>query len=231
MTKEKTMIKKEGSQRITFYAESPRYWTDEPLHCEDWSRDYSIMEHHELKTKSGSAAALLRYLLRFGDNKKIINALKDNYKSDAHDYDNALSYDRSRKEWILWTWQPTWVGYDGDVHNGHWEEEWAFCPNIHDVDIYYLAVYLSDETIGKIAQKFMTADIKIMSYSFDYYGVVSFSAEYDHKSEGICWLEKDQFLKFSGCSEDYWNGNSLEEIEMWLIDDLAAWSKGAVEYA
>jgi hypothetical protein len=43
----KRMVKKDGSQRISFYreeyAENPRYNTDEPLHCEDWSRDYTIM--------------------------------------------------------------------------------------------------------------------------------------------------------------------------------------------
>ena len=44
----KRFIKKDGSQRISFYrdeyAENPRDMTDEPLHCEDWSRDYNYME-------------------------------------------------------------------------------------------------------------------------------------------------------------------------------------------
>ena len=39
----KRFIKKDGSRRISFYredyAENPRYMTDEPLHCEDWSRE------------------------------------------------------------------------------------------------------------------------------------------------------------------------------------------------
>ena len=43
----KRMVKKDGSQRISFYreeyAENPRDMWDFPLHCEDWSRDYSIM--------------------------------------------------------------------------------------------------------------------------------------------------------------------------------------------
>lgn len=43
----KQMVTKDGTQRISFYrdtyADNPRYLTDEPLHCEDWNGDYSIM--------------------------------------------------------------------------------------------------------------------------------------------------------------------------------------------
>lgn len=230
----KRFVKKDGSQRISFYREdyagNPRDMTDEPLHCEDWSRDYSIMTMDERKNKSSDAAALLRYLLqRHGDNKKIIKALKDNYKSEKHDdYDNALSYDRSRKEWILWFWQPSWEDYKGNVYEAHWAEEWAFCTNIYDVDIYNIADVLSDEQIEVFAdKKYFTDGIKIMSYGFGYNGETSFDREFSTDSEGICWLEKDEFLKYSGCKEEYWNGKSLDEIE-WLLDDLEAWSNNDV---
>ena len=42
----KTLYNKDGSKRIVFEQEgcpdNPRYNTDEPLHCADFSRDYSI---------------------------------------------------------------------------------------------------------------------------------------------------------------------------------------------
>lgn len=229
----KRFIKKDGSQRISFYqdlyAENPRYMTDEPLHCEDWSREYSIMTIHERKSKSDNAAALLRYLLqRHGDDKKIIKALKDNYKSEMHDaYENAISYDRSRKEWILWSWQPAWKDYKGNIYEGHWAEDLAFCTNIYNVDIYNIVDYLSDETIGDFANKYMMDGVKIMSYSFGYNGDISFSQDVSTDSEGICWLEKDEFLKYSGCSEEDWKEKSLDEIEF-LLGELKAWCDNEV---
>ena len=230
----KRFFTKDGKTRITIwqqeYAENPRDMTDEPLHCEDWSRDYSIMGKHERETKSKDAGKLIRYLLaRYGDNKKIVKLLKDNYKGSEHDrYENGLSYDRSRKEWIVWSWQPTWKDYQGNVHEAHWAEEWAFCINIYDVDIYNIADVLSDEQIDTLCdEKYWTDGIKIMSYGFGYNGDVSFYNEFSTDSEGICWLEKDEFLKYSGNDEEYWKGKSLKEIE-WLLDELEAWSEGEV---
>lgn len=230
---EKQLISNGGNTRITIfndmYAESPRDLTDEPLHCEDWSRDYSIMNKHERETKSEDTGKLIRYLLaRYGDNKKIVKLLKDNYKGSEHErYENGLSYDRSRKEWIVWSWQPSWQDYHGNVYEAHWGEEWSFSMNIHDLDIYNITDVLSDETIAKIAHECMTDEVKIASYNFSYYGQISFSDDYDCESDGICWLEKDEFLKYSGCTEEYWNGKSLDEIE-WLLDELVAWSDNEV---
>ena len=230
----KRFIKKDGSQRISFYqeeyAENPRDMTDEPLHCEDWSRDYSIMDKHERETKSEDAGRLIRYLLqRYGNSKEIIKVLKDNYKSEKHDaYDNALSYDRSRREWIVWSWQPSWKDYQGNVYEAHWAEEWSFCINIYDVDIYNITDVLSDEQIDTLCdEKYWTDGIKIMSYDFGYYGGITFSHKLSTDSEGICWLEKDEFLKYSGNDEEYWNGKSLDEIE-WLLDELKAWGDNEV---
>lgn len=45
--------------------------------------------------------------------------------------------------------------------------------------------------------------------------------------KGICWLEKNEFLKYSGSSEEYWNGKSLNEIE-WLLDEIEAWADNEV---
>ena len=238
----KRFIKKDGSQRISFYredyAENPRDMTDEPLHCEDWSRDGSIMDKHERETKSENAAKLIRYLLaRYGDNKKIIKLLKDNYKDSEHDrYENGLSYDHSRKEWIVWSWQPTWKDYQGNVYEAHWAEEWSFCTNIYDVDIYNIADVLSDEQINTLCdKKYWTDGIKIMSYGFGYYGDISFYHDFSTDSEGICWLEKDEFLKYAGGDnsewvkkeEQVWKEKSLDEIES-LLKELEAWGDNDV---
>ena len=66
-----------------------------------------------------------------------------------------------------------------------------------------------------------------MSYGFGYNGDISFYHEFSTDSEGICWLEKDEFLKYSGNDEEYWNGKSLDEIE-WLLDKLKAWGDNDV---
>ena len=93
----KRMVKKDGSQRISFYrdeyAENPRDMSDEPLHCEDWSRDYSIMNKQERETKSENACKWIRYMLdRYGNTKEIFKVLRENAKSDKHfDGENCLS--------------------------------------------------------------------------------------------------------------------------------------------
>lgn len=230
----KRFVTKDGETRISIYqeecADNPRYMTDEPLHCENWSRDYSIMNKHERETKSENAGKLIRHLLaRYGDNKKIIKLLKDNYKDSEHDrYENGLSYDRSRREWIVWSWQPSWKDYSGNVHEAHWAEEWSFCTNIYDVDIYNIADVLSDEQIDVLCdRKYWSDGVKTASYSFGYYGEISFSDEISCDSDGIAWLEKDEFLKYSGCKEDYWKDKTLKDIT-WLIDALEAWGDNEV---
>lgn len=231
----KRFFTKDKKERITIMredcADNPRYNTDEPLHCEDWSRTHSIMTERERDAKSEDACKLIRYLLaRYGDNKKIIKLLKDNYKDSEHDrYENGLSYDRSRKEWVVYSWQPSWKDYSGEIHEAHWAEEWSFNTNIYDVDIYNIADVLSDEQIDVLCDsKYWTDGVKIASYGFGYYGEISFSDEISCDSEGICWLEKDEFLKYSGCDENkYWKGKTLRDIE-WLTDELEAWGDNEV---
>ena len=230
----KRFVTKDGNERVTIYredcADNPRDMTDEPLHCEDWSRDYSIMNKQERENKSADAGKLIRYLLaRYGDNKKIIKLLKDNYKNSKHDrYENGLTYDRSRKEWIIYSWQPTWKDYKGNVYEAHWEEEWSFCINIYDIDIYNIADVLSDEQIDSLCdEKYWTDGVKIMAYGFGYHAGISFYNEFSTDSEGICWLEKDEFMKYSGCNEEYWKDKTLKEIEF-LCDELEAWGDNEV---
>lgn len=230
----KRMVKKDGSQRISFYrdeyAENPRYNTDEPLHCEDWSRDYSIMDKRERENNSSDACKLIRDLLeRYGNTKEIIALLKANAKEERHEEDdNALTYDKSRHEWILGCWIESWKDYNGAIHGNEWSEEASFCSKLKDLTAWDLVSYLSDKTIEELCDsKYWTDGVKIMSYGFGYYGDISFYREFSTDSEGICWLEKDEFLKYSGNDEEYWNGKSLDEIEF-LLDELEAWSNNEV---
>ena len=221
------MVKKDGSQRISFYrdeyAENPRDMTDEPLHCEDWDGNCSIMNKQERESKSESARKLLEYLLRnYGDWKKMLGKLKANGKEETHDmYDCCLRYDNSRKEWLLMMWYKPYQEVLG------WWEQTSYDCKFEDIDIYDVLYEVSDETIGEFAKDCFTDKVKVASYEFGYYGSISFDDEVSYDSDGICWLEKDEFLKYSGCKEDYWQSKTLTEIE-WLCKEIEAWGDNDV---
>ena len=230
----KRFIKKDGSQRISFYrdeyAGNPRDMTDEPLHCEDWLRNYSIMNKQEGETKSDNACKWIRYMLeRYGNTKEIVKVLRENAKAEKHEEDDdALVYDASRHEWILKSWIGGWRDYSGEMHGNCWSEEVSWACKLKDLDASDIVPYLSDDMIEEFSdEKYFTDGIKIGSYTFDYYGGISFSDSFSTDSEGICWLEKDEFLKYSGCKEEYWREKTLDEIE-WLLDELKAWGDNEV---
>lgn len=223
----KRMVKKDGSQRISFYrdkyADNPRYMTDEPLHCEDWSREYSIMTKQERESKSSSARSLIEYMINnYGDYKKIIDALVDNGKNVGNkkvSCGTALVYDKSRKAWVL-------LGdvncYFGSEREDGWYEYNVLDGRKYELDICVITEEATDDAIDYLATNCMTDKVKMMSYSFGYYGGISFDHEFSTDSEGICWLEKDEFLEYSGCKEEDWKEKSLDEIEF-LLDELTAW--------
>ena len=227
----KRMVKKDGSQRISFYredyAENPRDMTDEPLHCEDWSRDYSIMDKKEREQKCKDARNLIEYLLKeYGDYDKIVNLLVENGKhmTDGKSLcNNAFAYDRSAKRWVLKEYTK-WYG----EKEFEWKDSEYFDCKKTDIDAFEVLESVLDSTIDFfIEQGCLTDKVKVMSYGFGYYGDISFYHEFSTDSEGICWLEKDEFLKYSGCKEEYWKGKSLDEIEF-LIDELKAWTDNDV---
>ena len=230
----KRFIKKDGSQRISFYrdeyAGSPRDMTDEPLHCEDWSMAYSIMNKQERENASQDARKLLEYLILTGDNcnrEKFINALIDNGKKigkEHVEFGSALVYDRSRRGYILYETSSHY--WSTRAENGWYENE-LYDGKKDDIDLCTIIGDVQNETIDWCAQNCITDKVKIMSYGFGYYGDISFYHEFSTDSEGICWLEKDEFLKYSGCSEVYWKWKSLDEIEF-LLDELKAWGDNDV---
>lgn len=229
----KRMVKKDGSQRISFYredyADNPRDMTDEPLHCEDWSRDYSIMTKQEENHSSSARKLLERMIIRHTDWKKVIDFLVDNGKhmtDGCCKSNDALVYNKSEHRWDLMS---DMLHYNSETR----KNEMGWCLNNHYyekkyyIDIYGLLDDVCYSTIDYLAQHFLTDKVKMMSYSFGYYGDISFSHEFSTDSEGICWLEKDEFLKYSGCEEEYWKEKSLDEIEF-LLDELKAWSDNDV---
>lgn len=227
----KRMVKKDGSQRISFYredyAENPRYMTDEPLHCEDWDRNHSIMNNQERETNSENARDLIEYLLKnFGESNKIIDLLVENGKhlTDGESTcNNALVYERSARRWVLKVYDK-WYG-DKDYD---WKDAAYFDCKREDLDAGEVLECVLESTIDFfVEQGCLTDKVKVMSYDFGYYGGITFRYEFSTDSEGICWLEKDEFLKYSGNDEEYWNDKSLDEIE-WLLDELEAWGDNEV---
>ncbi len=230
----KRMVKKDGSQRISFYrdeyAVNPRYMTDEPLHCEDWSRDYSIMNKHERESKSSSARNLLEYMIsNYGDYKKIIDFLVENGKhmtDGCCKSNDALVYNKSEHRWDLMS---DMLHYNSETR----KNEMGWCLNNHYyekkyyIDLCGLLDDVCDSTIEYLAQNFLGDKVKMMSYSVGYYGSISFSHEISTDSEGICWLEKDEFLNYRENNEEYWNSKPLDEIEF-LLDELKAWCNNDV---
>ena len=231
---EKRFVSKDGKQRITIYreeyAENPRYMTYEPLHCEDWERNFSIMTKSESENKSQTCCGLIRCLLeQYGNRKAIIELLKANAKAEKHEeYENCLMWDNSRKEWILQSWVRGWTAHDGTKYPAHWCEEVSFCCCIKKITAYDVVSYLSDETIDILCdKKYFTDGVKIASYSFGYYGEISFYDHFSTDSEGIAYLEKNEFLKYSGCDENYWKDKTFKDID-WLHEELEAWGDNDV---
>lgn len=216
----KRFIKKDGSKRISFYldecADSPRDMTDEPLHCCDWERNHSITTKVD-PSYSDARSLIEQMLVWYGRREVIIDALCKGIEN------NRLEYNRSARRWEL----KEHIKFYSEKEYKWYDAEW-FDGRKDEIDLGLLVEKCLDSTIDELCDpKYWTDGIKMMSYSFGYNGGISFDREISTDSEGICWLEKDEFLKYSGCKEEYWNGKSLDEIE-WLLDELKAWGDNDV---
>ena len=216
----KRFIKKDGSQRISFYreeyADNPRDTTDEPLHCCDWVRNYSITNKVD-PSYSDARSLINQMLVWYGKREVIIDALCKGIEN------NRLEYNRSARRWEL----KEYIKFYSEKEYKWYDAEW-FDGRKDEIDIGLLIEKCLDSTTDELCDpKYWTDGIKLMSYSFGYYGEISFCNTFSTDSEGICWLEKDEFLKYSGNDEKYWNGKSLGEIE-WLLDELKAWGDNEV---
>jgi hypothetical protein len=190
--------------------------TDEPLHCCDWERNHSIMEKCD-PSYSDARSLINQMLVWYGKREVIIDALCKGIEN------NRLEYNRSARRWELKEYGKFYPEKEYKWYDAEW-----FDGRKDEIDLGLLVEKCLDSTIDELCDtKYWTDGIKIMSYGFGYYGDLSFYHEFSTDSEGICWLEKDEFLKYSGCKEEYWKEKSLDEIE-WLLDELEAWSKNEV---
>lgn len=216
----KRFIKKDGSQRISFYrdeyAENPRDMTDEPLNCCDWVSNYSITNKVD-PSYSDARSLINQMLVWYGKREVIIDALCKGIEN------NRLEYNRSARRWEL----KEYIKFYSEKEYKWYDAEW-FDGRKDEIDLGTLVEACLDSTIDELCdEKYWTDGIKMMSYSFGYYGEISFDHEFSTDSEGICWLEKDEFLKYSGCKEEYWSDKSLDEIEF-LLGELEAWGDNDV---
>ena len=229
----KTLYNKDKSQRIVFqtheYADNPRNTTDEPLHCADFSRDYSIMVKGDDEKFNDLDSALRHMVSKYGKREKVIDALIENAKhmtDGKSKFNNALTYDRSRKGWVLYEYAYHY-NFDLQKNEMDWYEAEFFDGKKDCIDLDYLFSMLYDSTIEWCIENCMTDKVKMATYSFGYHGSIGFSDTVNLKDDGIAWLDKDEFLKYSGCEESYWKEKNLSEIE-YLLDEIEAWASGDV---
>lgn len=227
---EKRFLSKDGQKRVTIFrdedAENPRYLTDEPLHCEDWDRNCTIMTYDERKGRSYSAReAVVKLLSEYGDEDKILSLLCKNSKhmEDGRSlFNNALIHDSHQRCWVLKVYTRLF-----HAETFAWEDEEFFFMRKDEIDVAYLLQCLEDDTLDVLIASCLTDRVKVEGYSFGYYGDVSFGDEVTTRSEGIAWLDKDEFLKYAGHDESYWTGKTLREVE-WLIGEVESYSEGDV---
>lgn len=229
----KRFVTKDGNARISIYREEypcdPRGNTDFPLHCEDWHRSYSIMTSKERESKSKSARDLLAYVLvNYGDYKKIIDELVVNGKrlenKEKCPHGTALLYDRHLRAWVV-------IGdvncYFGSKREDGWFNYATLDNRKYDLDLYNIAEEATDDTIEYLIEHCMTDRVKLASYSFGYYGEISFSDGVDCEADGIAWLEKDEIIKYCGHTEEFWRKNKFTDID-WVHTEIEAWADNEV---
>ena len=230
----KRFITKDGKHRISIYreeyAENPRYLTDEPLHCEDWVIDYSIMNKKESTNRSNGARGLLEYMVReYGDHNAIMSVLFENGKhirDGKRNGSDALAYERSSKRWVHYVYSAHY-NYETRKYENSWYERESFDCKKEELYVDDVLDTCEDDTIDYFVEKCMTDGVKLGSYYFGYNGSITFSDGADTDSVGICWLEKDEFLKYSGCSEECWKSKTLKDID-WLWEEIEAWGDNDV---
>jgi hypothetical protein len=217
-------------------AEHPLEWCDFPLHLDDWGRDGSINPKRFVRDKSycehyDSRQECMCYLVnQFGDTKKVIDRMIANGKAAEHDrYDEALMYDKSRQEWLLMSWVPTYRSYTGERIEAHWDEYESFDCKREELDLYSLTYNMSDEMLADLIEHCLTDKVKVMSYSIGYYGSVSFYGNVDGDCEGIAWLEHDEAVgDGKWLTEERWRNEDCYSLTEGIRDEIDAWAEGQV---
>lgn len=233
-------VSADGKYRLTVRyeecAEHPLLMCDFPLHMDDWCRDYSANPTRWYRDKSkhahhDSRADCMRYLLNnFGDPKKVVDRLVESGKAETHNgYDEALFYNKSRREWMLMSWCPAYRSYTGERIEAHWNEEESFCCKRELLDVYSLTYNMSDEMLADLLEHCLTDKVKLMSYGFGYNGSVSFYDNVCSDSDGIAWLEKDEAVgEGKWLTEEAWDARDCFGLTDGERQEIQAWAEGEV---
>lgn len=228
----KRMVTTDGSKRISFYldenAGSPLDMDEFPMHCEDWSCNYTLMLPKDRETRSSDARNLIEYFLRkFGKSKKIIRLLIDNGKhmTDGQSVcDNALVYDKHTRRWSLMEYT-RWYGET----QFSWKEVCDYPCSKKELDAWDILEQVVDRTIDYFVERgCLTNKVKIMSYGFSYHGELSFYTSFSTDSEGIAWVEYEECINGFGIPRKYWNKEDCYDYCKAYIKEIEAWSRGEV---
>ena len=208
------------------YAENPRTMTDLPIHFEDYSRDYTLMERDERGYRSASLMDRVSSLLAtYEDSTKVVEVLLENGKhlTDGNKVcNNALEYNKQTKEWEI-------LEYTKSYSEKKYSWKVASSLNCLKTElpeyIYEIIESLSEDTINYIFGLDIIS-VKVATYNFGYYGGLSFSDGVDFGGDGLCWIDKKEYLKYTGINEDQWRAEKVSENG--LIKELIAWADDEV---
>lgn len=227
----KTLQTKDGNFRVKIireeYAESPRTLTDEPVYFEDYSREYTLMDGVERDNKYNSMETRVHNLLaEYADRNKIVDFLIENgrHLTDGKSkVNNALVYNRSGKAWEILEYTKFY-----SEKNATWKTANSFnCTKAELTDyIYEIAEALTESCLEYIFTPEFVPDLRIATYEFGYYGGLSVWDGLNFSGDGLCWIIKDEFVKYTGYTEEQWQTDKLSEN--WLIKELKAYADNDV---
>ena len=227
----KTLQTKDGNFRVKIireeYAESPRTLTDEPVYFEDYSREYTLMDGVERDNKYNSMETRVHNLLaEYADRNKIVDFLIENgrHLTDGKSkVNNALVYNRSGKAWEILEYTKFY-----SEKNATWKMANSFdCTKAELPEyIYEICEALTESCLEYIFTPEFVPDLKIATYKFGYYGGLQVWDGLEFLGDGLCWVIKDEFVKYTGYTEEQWQGGKLSEN--WLIKELQAYADNEV---
>ncbi len=235
-------VSEDGRYRLTVHydecAEHPLVWCDFPLHMDDWCRDYSanptrFYRNDPDRLHYDSKAKCMRDLLNsYCDGRKVVEHLIANGKKEFHgNYDEALIYDRSRREWLLMQWEPAYRTYDGERIEAHWSEYESFACKREAIDLYSLTYYMGEECLADLLEHCLTDEVKVMSYGFGYHGSIGFYSNVSPDAEGLAWLVKSEAVGAGKwLTEEQWRTESCYELSAGEREEICAWADGDVYY-
>lgn len=209
------------------YPENPRDLTDEPVYFEDYNREYSVMDRTERQNKcSNMAERVYNLFSEYADANKVVDLLIENGKhlTDGKKVcNNALEYNRTTKEWDVLEYTKFYSEkeYSWKVANSL-DCKKAELPEY----IYEIAESLTESSLEYICGLDFMPNIKIATYKFGYYGGLNVWEGVDFSGDGLVWIDKKEFLKYTGMNEDQWKAEKVSEN--WLVQEVSAWADNEV---